>query len=119
MTLKKHRKRGNLIPLTNVAAEIDFRDALHRQRIRKGDGATEGDDAHKHSRSMCHMILCARIQSMNCRMEPHTETSCWLSMRRMTVRMTDPMTCCAPAMPMLADCSTRNPVLASLSGFMK
>lgn len=65
------------------------------------------------------MDACAWIQSMSCRMEPHTESSWWLSMRRITFRMTDPMTCCAPAMPMFADCSTMKPVLASFSGRMK
>ena len=85
-----------------------------------GTAGTAGG-ASRFMRFTCLTIrdACAWIQSMSCRMEPHTESSWSLSMRRITFRMTDPMTCCAPAMPMFADCSTMKPVLASFSGRMK
>ena len=37
----------------------------------------------------------------------------------MMLRITDPISCCTPVMPTLADCSTTKPALASLSGLMK
>ena len=85
-----------------------------------GTAGTAGG-ASRFMRLTCLTIrdACAWIQSMSCRMEPHTESSWWLSMRRITFRMTDPMTCCAPAMPIFADCSTMKPVLASFSGRRK
>jgi hypothetical protein len=89
-------------------------------RASGGTAATAGG-ASRFMRITCLTIrdVCAWIQSMSCRMEPHTESSWRLSMRRIMFRMTDPMTCCAPAMPMFADCSTMKPVLASFRGFMK
>lgn len=89
--------------------------------ISSGGTAGTAGGASRFMRRTCLTIrnACAWIQSMSCRMEPHTESSWWLSMRRITFRMTDPMTCCAPAMPMFADCSTMKPVLASFNGRMK
>jgi hypothetical protein len=40
-------------------------------------------------------------------------------MRPMILRTTEPTTCWTPDKPMIADCSTMKPGLASLSGFMK
>jgi hypothetical protein len=59
------------------------------------------------------------LQSMNCRIEPDTESSCGLPMRPIILRMTDAMTCCTPFMPRFADCSTIKPAFACLSGLMK
>ena len=55
---------------------------------------------------------------MNCRMDPHTDTSCGLSIRPMTWRATEPISCCTPDIPSLAVCSTTKPGLAVLSDCM-
>lgn len=56
---------------------------------------------------------------MNRRSDCATDNSCGPSMRPMTLRMTDPISCCTPVMPRPADCSTTKPALASLSGWRK
>src|SRR5664280_3919624 len=109
------------------ADESRFRlsDGLRDRRNAAGAGVrlgrrNERDGAHEcEKRKSAHQSRMSSGQSMSCRMESRTESSCGLSMRPMMLRMTDPMTCCAPAKPRFAECCTMKPALASLSGFMK
>lgn len=60
-----------------------------------------------------------RGQRMKARTEALTERSCGAPMPPMTLRITAAITLSAPPRPRAADCSTMNPALARLKGWMK
>src|SRR6185369_5551941 len=57
LALKEHRKGGDLVPPARVAFEIDVRHALYRQRISRGSGTAECDDANEQSKSAGHRCI--------------------------------------------------------------